>query len=148
MYVGCHTAILPRIFRFAVHNFHCNQPISMCHVVFILCQFPLLFEPFYLLTQTSYLSLPCADIFVYYIPLRITVTCKTHLLNPIYYAQLKWESLIINSGPHCGVHGHHSTCQGFFGCLNVIKERKREIIMNDLSQMKGFIKSVTGKPVL
>jgi len=35
-------------------------------------------------------------------------------MNPIYYAQLKWDSLIINSGPQCGAHGHHSTCQGFF----------------------------------
>lgn len=127
MYVGCHTAILPRIFRFAVHNFHCNQPISMCHVVFILRQFPLLFEPFYLLTQTSYLSLQCADIFVYYMPVRITVTCRTHLLNPIYYAQLKWDSLIINSGPQCGAHGHHGTCQGFLSaCMFLERERKRD----------------------
>jgi hypothetical protein len=51
MNVSCHTAIFPRVFRFAIHNFHCNQSVSMCHIVFILCQFSLLFEPFYLLTE-------------------------------------------------------------------------------------------------
>jgi len=55
-------------------------------------------------------------------PVRITVTCKTQLLNPIYNAQLNWDSLTINSGPQCGAHGHHSTCQD---CMLLEREKER-----------------------
>jgi hypothetical protein len=70
----------------------------MCHVVFILCQFPLFFEPFYLLTVMSYLTLQCADTSTYYTPVSIIITYKTQLLKP-WYDGINWDSLITSSSP-------------------------------------------------